>query len=162
MKSRFHFWPVFFILMCLFLNCLIFFYVFINFDILFAHGKPLHFLSFPYVIFNCNTISLIGYQLNHKAHKIIINDSSIIRVRCFGFGLKKVYKISDIEGFLTYAVSYKKNAGEYLYLISGNERIVKLSTYYHQNYQELKLSLVQHQIRNLANEHWTIWKHISA
>lgn len=146
--------------MCLLLSCLISIYVFINFDILFAHGKHLHFLSFPYVIFNCTTNSLIGYQLNHKAHKIIINDSSIIRVRWFGFGLKKVYKISNIEGFLTYSISGKKNANEYLYLISGNEKIVKLSTYYHQNYQELKLSIVQHQIRNLADEHWTIWKHL--
>lgn len=148
--------------MCLFLNCLIVFFIFINFDIFFAHGKPLHFLIFPYMIFNWTICSLIGYQLNHKAHKIVIEGDTVIRVRWFGFGLKKVYKISDIEGFLTYSISGKKNANEYLYLIAGDEKVAKLSTYYHKNYQELKLSIVQHQIKNLAKEHWTIWKHLTA
>jgi hypothetical protein len=161
MKSKFKFWPRLFLLMCLFLSILILTYVLIYFDRFFSYGKPLHFLSFPYIIFNCTVFSLIGHQLNYKTHKIIINDNTITRIRNFGFGLKKVYKINEIEGFLTYSISGNKNANEYLYLIAGSEKVAKLSIYYHQNYQELKLSMIQHQIQNLGNERWTIWKHLS-
>jgi hypothetical protein len=105
---------------------------------------------------------LIGHQLNYKTYKIIINDDTIIRVRRFGFGLKKAYKINEIKGFLTYSISDKKNANEYLYLmIAGNEKVAKLSTYYHQNFQELKSLIIQHQVQSLGNERWTIWKHLS-
>lgn len=161
MKSKFKFWPKFLLLMCLFLGFLIVIYPFIYFDRFLAYGRPFHFLAFPYIILNCTIISLIGHQLNYKTYKIIINDDTITRIRRFGFGLKKVYKINEIEGFLTYSISGKKNASEYLYLIAGNEKVAKLSTYYHQNYQELKSSMIQHQIQNLGNEQWTIWKHFS-
>lgn len=161
MKSKFKFWPKFFLLMCLLLSCLIFFYAFNNFDILFVRGKPLHFLIFPYMIFNCTICGLIGHQLNYKTQTIIIDDDTITRVRNFGFGLKKIYKINEVAGFLTYSISGKKNANEYLYLVAGDEKVAKLSTYYHQNYQELKSSMIQHQIQNLGNEQWTLWKHLS-
>ncbi|MFC0517704.1 hypothetical protein ACFFGT_26055 [Mucilaginibacter angelicae] len=161
MKSKFKFWPKFFLLMCLFLGVLIVTYVLIYFDRFFAYGKPLHFLSFPYIIFNCIIFSLIGHQLNYKAHKINITGDTITRVRRFGFGLKEVYKINELTGFLTYSISGKKNANEYLYLIAGDEKVAKLSTYYHQNYQELKTLMAQHQIQNLGNERWTLWKHLS-
>ncbi|MDB5150327.1 MAG: hypothetical protein JWQ57_4347 [Mucilaginibacter sp.] len=161
MKSKFKFWPRFFLLLCLFLSFLMVVYVFIYYDRFLAYGKPLHFLIFPYIILNCIITGLIGHQLNYKAHKIIITDDTISRVRRFGFGLKEVYKINGLTGFLTYSISGKKNANEYLYLIADNEKVAKLSTYYHQNYQELKLSMIQHQIQNLGNERWTIWKHFS-
>jgi hypothetical protein len=113
------------------------------------------------MIFNCTICGLIGHQLNYNTQKIIIDDDTITRVRNFGFGLKKVYKINEIVGFLTYSISGKKNANEYLYLIAGDEKVAKLSNYYHKNYQELKSLMIQHQIKNLGNERWTLWKHIS-
>ncbi|UOE47734.1 hypothetical protein MTO98_25310 [Mucilaginibacter sp. SMC90] len=113
------------------------------------------------MIFNCTICGLIGRQLNYKTHKIIIDDYTITRVRNFGFGLKKVYKINEIAGFSTYYISGKKNTNEYLYLVAGDEKVAKLSTYYHQNYQELKSVMIQHQIQNLGNERWTLWKHLS-
>jgi len=161
MKSKFNFWPKFFLLMCLLLSIVMVAYVFIYFDRFFAHDKPFHFLTFPYMIFNWTIFSLIGHRLNYNTHKIIIDDDTITRVRNFGFGLKKVYKINEIAGFLTYSISGKKNANEYLYLIASDEKVAKLSTYYHQNYQELKSLMIQHQIQNLGNERWTLWKHLS-
>ncbi|WP_413666502.1 hypothetical protein ACEN9X_18395 [Mucilaginibacter sp. Mucisp86] len=161
MKSKFNFWPKFLLLTCLFLSIVMVAYVFVYFDRFFAHDKPFHFLTFPYIIFNVTICSLIGHQLNYKTHKIIINENTIIRVRRFGFGLKKVYKFNEIAGFSTYSISDKKNANEYLYLIAGDEKVAKLSTYYHQNYHELKSLMIQHQIQNLGNERWAIWKHLS-
>ncbi len=160
MKSKFKFWPKFFLLICLFLWCTIIVYAFINFDVLFAHDAPIHFLSFPFIILNSAVISLIGNQLNHKTPKIIINDNTITKVPNFGLGFRKTYQINIIDGFLTYTTSDKNNANEYLYLIAGNERILKLSTYYYQNYRELKSSIIQYPVKNLGNEHWSIWKHL--
>ena len=39
---------------------------------------------------------------------------------------------------MTYSISGKKNANEYLYLIAGDEKVAKLSTYYHKKLSRTK------------------------
>jgi len=45
-------------------------------------------------------------------------------------------------------------------LISKSKRVIKLSEFYHENYNELKLEIIKRRIKNIGNEQWTIYNEI--
>jgi hypothetical protein len=159
--SEFRFWPKLSLVFLMLLLCFIDTFYFINIPTYFGFNKPFHFLSFPFVILNPIVLSLVFREINEKAYKITIDGDTITRIRNFGFGLKKVYKIDDFTGFFSYSIVSEKNAAEYLYLVIGDKKVIKLSTFYNKNYSELIASFIQHQIKNLGTERWGIWKHLN-
>ncbi len=98
---------------------------------------------------------LIFGELRQKAIKVSIGKTSISARGYIGTGLKKEYEFSDIEGYRISFISSRMDSYEYLYLIVNNKKIIKLSGFYHRNYEELKTAIIQHQIKNLGVEYWS-------
>lgn len=59
-------------------------------------------------------------------------------------GLDKDYEFRYFDGFFTSIIRSKRVDYEYLYLIKGNIKAIKLFEFYHQNYAELKNEVSKH------------------
>ena len=86
-------------------------------------------------------IWLIYGELRTKAIKVEIFDGKISVRRYLGLGIRKVYLISEFDGFETALLPSRIGPEEYLYLTINQKKIVKLSHSYHKNYRELKANL---------------------
>lgn len=81
---------------------------------------------------------LVVVELRTKAIEVEFDEEGIIKKNFAGLGRPVRFDWDEIDGFKLDKI-YSKSAGyECLYLMRGDERIVKLSEYYHQNYKELK------------------------
>jgi hypothetical protein len=89
-------------------------------------------------------------ELRTKALAVNIQKNGLICSRSFyGLGPEKVFKMSDFDGFHTSMLASKSNTFEYLYLMKGNKKVLKLSEYYHKNYDDLKATL-EKEVTNLG------------
>jgi hypothetical protein len=80
-------------------------------------------------------------EVRTKAIKVIIGKNQISVRGYFGFGSETTYFLSDFDRFITSQVPTKYRTFEYLYLLKDNKRLIKLSEYYHKNYEELKQAI---------------------
>ena len=69
--------------------------------------------------------------------KIEINGNNISVSNYFGFGKKKTYNLSEMEGFTRSVLQSRGGNYQYTYLIKNNRRIIRVSEFYHKNYQSL-------------------------
>ena len=116
---------------------------------------PLFFVIFFSLFFIYFLMYLIFGELRQKAIKVSIGKTSISSRGFIGMGLKKEYEFTDIEGYRISFIASRTGSYEYLYLIFNNKKIIKLSEFYHRNYNELKTAIIQHQIKNLGVEYWS-------
>lgn len=100
-------------------------------------------LDIVYFVFMLLALCWVSFgELRTKALAVNIQKNGLICVRPFyGLGPEKVYKLSDFDGSHTSLLAAKSNTFEYLYLMQGNKKVLKLSEYYHKNYDELKAEL---------------------
>jgi hypothetical protein len=105
-----------------------------------------------FIYFTC---LLFFGELRTKAIVVIINDQAIIKKGFIGLGVKKIYAINDLSGFKISLLHSGSGTYEYLYLMLGNKKVIKLSEYYHKNYKELKQLLVRKNVKNLGVEYWS-------
>lgn len=91
-------------------------------------------------------------ELRTKVIHIDLQQDSVKIRRYLGLGVAKTYYFGDITGFKTSILSSKSGSFEYLYLITDNRKIAKLSGFYHSNYQELKQYIVSRNIKNIGFE----------
>ena len=84
---------------------------------------------------------LLFGELRTKAIKLEIHEQEIFVRNYLGFGIRKVYKFSQFDGFETALLSTQYGEYEYLYLIKNQKKIIKISQFYHANYEELKESI---------------------
>lgn len=83
---------------------------------------------------------LLG-ELRTKAIKVEINEQNIYVQNYLGLGIRKSYKLLQFDGFETALLSTQYGTYEYLYLIKNQKKIIKISQFYHANYEELKASI---------------------
>mgnify|MGYP001037476933 CR=1 FL=1 len=76
-----------------------------------------------------------------------------------GLGPEKIYPWRDLEGYKIAILPSEHGTYEYLYLFREGKKVVKLSEFYHQNYQELKNTIRQH-CQDLGSESFSFWKEI--
>ena len=93
-------------------------------------------------------------ELRTKMIKVAI-EGDTIEVRNFGgLGKKKIYLFRDLNGFKTSRQVYgARGILEYLYLMVGNRKAIKISEVYHKNYKDLK-ELIESKTKNLGYENF--------
>ncbi|WP_276378611.1 hypothetical protein [Flavobacterium sp. H4147] len=81
-------------------------------------------------------IWLVFGEFRTKVIEVSLNNTEIEKKNYLG--LKQKYKYKDFDGYQTSILTSKGQSFEYLYLIKNNQKIVKISEYYHKNYYDLK------------------------
>ena len=69
-----------------------------------------------------------------------------------GVGPKTDINIDQLTGYKLSSISSKSGTFEYFYLIDNNRKVVKLSTFYHKNYHDIKTAILRKRIKNLGTE----------
>jgi hypothetical protein len=109
-----------------------------------------------YIVFNIFFIFvwmwIILGELRTKAIRVEFGYDHLTVRRYLGWGPEKTYYFTDIAGYQTAILPARGTSYEYLYLISGGKKVVKLSQFYHKNYDELKAYIISLKINNLGFE----------
>jgi hypothetical protein len=148
MRSKFSFW-------CYFVA----FYSALFFCILIAVIPiTLYFKLQPYIffiiIFLCAAFVnawLISGEMRQKVVTIEIGYDNLILRRYLGLGKAKTIYFDQLDGFRICYLPTNSGYYEYLYVISGNRKVLKLSQFYHRNYFDLKQALSE-KLKNLGEE----------
>jgi hypothetical protein len=107
------------------------------------------------IILMFTLIWLFWGEFRTKMIKVTI-DGDVILVRRFGgLSTESEFLISEFDGFKISRQSYgARGIKEYLYLMKGNRKIVKISEAYHKNYQNLKTA-IQLRAKDLGYENFS-------
>ena len=97
---------------------------------------------------------LVWGELRTKIIGLEIGFDHLIVKRFFGLGKAQTYYFIDIEGYKTSILPARVVVYEYLYLMSGGKKVVKLSQFYHSNYSELKSEIISLKIKDLGYEEY--------
>ena len=97
---------------------------------------------------------LVG-ELVKKCVKITIDKVGIKRTSFFGLGLSKVYQWTDIDGFIINDVLSRAGSYEYIYLVKRSKRILVSSQFYHVNYKEIKVFLINNGLKKWNKTSWS-------
>ena len=90
-------------------------------------------------------------ELRTKAIFISMDNVFIHKRSYLGWGKIQQYTIREFNGFTTSVFNTENGYYEYLYLKKENRKVIKLSQYYHKNYNVLKEHIKDH-LKNLGTE----------
>lgn len=104
-------------------------------------------------------IWLIFGELRTKVLKVWMNEDGIMVRNFFGVGTRKTYTWDKFDGYVTSLLPSRYGVYEYLYLVKGRRKVIKISEYYHRNYIELKEEIAKH-TTDLKTEKYSLWREI--
>ena len=136
MQSKFSYFIVFPLFIVLFISGFLFFTVR---DILHDHSPAVllvHIIDLPLLLFVL-VWAFFG-ELRTKAILIIIDKKNIDVKTYLGLGKTRQYYTDEFDGYCTSILSSRVSKYEYLYLMKDDKKCVKISSFYHRNYDELK------------------------
>ena len=70
--------------------------------------------------------------------KVVLNDDHLLVKSFGGLATAKKYLYKELDGFKTSTLHSRGGDNEYLYFIKSNNKVGKISDFYHKNYLELK------------------------
>ena len=70
--------------------------------------------------------------------KVVLNDDHLLVKSFGGLATAKKYLYKELDGFKTSTLRSRGGDNEYLYFIKSNNKVGKISDFYHKNYLELK------------------------
>jgi hypothetical protein len=118
-------------------------------------NMPLGFFLIACMFFLFVWIWIFFGEVRTKAIAVNLEYDSLTVKRYLGLGIPKVYNLDKITGFKVSILSSRSGSYEYLYLIVGDRKIVKLSEFYHSNYKGLKSYIIAMEIKNLGFERFS-------
>ena len=158
MKSKFSGWA-YFITFYASLFTLILLFCIVS-DIAYNNILPAYF----YFIITCCVIFVWCWvvlgELRNKVVSIEIGYDNIIIKRYLGLGPAKTIYFDQLDGFKTSILPSRANLYEFLYLMAGDKKVVKLSQYYHRNYTDLKEALISANIKDLGFEDYSAMREL--
>lgn len=108
-------------------------------------------------LFTAIAIWLCFGELRTKAINVWIADEQIAVSKYLGLGGRKYYPFTGFSGFETAQLTSNSGSYEYLYLMIADRKAVKLSEFYHSNYDDLKAVVMQH-LENLGEKEFEFWQ----
>ena len=96
-------------------------------------------------------IWIVFGELRTKIIKVRIEGDEVMVANYVGLETKRIYNLSQFDGFETALLPSRYYTYEYLYLIENGKKVVKLSQFYHSNYADLKNALTG-KVRNLGQK----------
>lgn len=94
-------------------------------------------------------------EFRKRAVVLRIEKDRIVVKSFLGLGRIKTYLFTELEGFETFLLPAEHKTFEYLYLMKRKVRVVAMSEFYHDNYQELKVAVVK-KVKNLGEKKYSI------
>jgi hypothetical protein len=152
MKSKFRFWAYFLALLSLGFSVILIMTLSRN---LFNSTVPIGFYLLFSLFFLYVWLWMIFGELRSKIVFFEINHDSFNVKRYLGLGKSQNYYFDEMDGWKLSILSSHSGSYEYLYIILKNKKIVKLSEFYHKNYQELKGNIISKNIKNLGFERYS-------
>jgi len=125
---------------------------FLSLFFFFIANIPVGFIIVVNVFFIFAWIWLVFGELRTKVVSVDIGYDNFIVKGYFGFGTPKTFYFNDVEGYRTSILPASLVVYEYLYVISGGKKVIKLSQFYHKNYEELKAAIIGSNIKYLGFE----------
>lgn len=98
-------------------------------------------------------------EIRTKAIKLIIKPDKLTINSFFGLGALKTISPSEIDGYKISILPSEYKNYEYLYLMVGKRKRIKISQFYHQNYAELKKEIAK-KFRNLGVEEFSFLREL--
>jgi len=105
-------------------------------------------------------IWLIFGELRTKVIRVDIGYDNFMVRGYFGFGASKTLYFNEIEGYKIAVLPAQGTSYEYLYVMAGNKKAIKLSEFYHKNYTELKEGISSAKIKYLGFEDFSYAKEL--
>jgi len=143
-KSVFRFWIILPVGLAMFLSI---FFFFIISDVL--KEQSLLVLIIYTILLSMSFIVwlwIVLGELRTKAVMVVLWDDTIIKKNFLGLGGSTPFMMQEFDGYSTSVLFSKYDSYEYLYLMKDHKKMIKLSSLYHDNYDEMKqyLSLNVH------------------
>ena len=149
MKSRFKFGAYFvMVLSIIFTGMMLLSFSVYFFGIIIPIGLYLFFNFWLILVW----IWLVYGELRTKAAAVYIAFDYFTVKGYLGLGPEKTYYFNEIEGYLIAILPAKGTSYEYLYIVKGGKKVIKLSQFYHSNYAELKSGISSTSIKDLGFE----------
>jgi hypothetical protein len=96
---------------------------------------------------------MVLIELRTKAISITIAEGEIRVRRFIGLSTTIIYPFQILDGYQLSILKDRFGDYEYLYLMSGDKKAVKISEKFHSNYQELKTTVINLGFKNLGLEY---------
>lgn len=93
-------------------------------------------------------------EMRTKIIKVIINDSRVSVRNYFGFGRERIFDFKQFSGFKISFLPTGSSSYEFLYLMIDNKKVIKISKFYHSNYDKLK-EVIEVNMENLGIEEFS-------
>ncbi|HNE46663.1 MAG TPA: hypothetical protein PLM27_10870 [Chitinophagales bacterium] len=100
-------------------------------------------------------IWIVFGELRTKVIRVELKDDAVMVSSYFGLGKKRMYNLTQFEGFETAILPSNYDKYEYLYLMTNGKKVVKLSQFYHKNYNELK-TVIEGTVTNLGEKSFSM------
>jgi len=105
--------------------------------------------SLAAIAVNCLTLLFLALvwiwlffgELRTKAVQVTLEGNELVLVSFFGLGPRQVFSVSGFDGIQSSLLPTAYDTYEYLYLLQNGKKRVKLSQFYHKNYNALKEKL---------------------
>jgi len=156
MESKFKFWAYFMALIAIFFSFLLLSIVFSG--NIFNPKTPELVLIVIGLFFSFVWSWLVFGELRSKAIYIKFGYSSFDVKRYLSLGPSKTYLLNDIDGYKISFLSSNSGTYEYLYLMNGDKKVIKLSEFYHKNFKELKQEVISQNVNDLGFERFNYLK----
>lgn len=99
---------------------------------------PMLFFYIPTIFLGC---MMIFGELRRRVLKVTIDKETITVRRYMGWGKEELHFLNTFDGYQLTHLQSRYGSYEYLYLIRDGKRVIKLSDFYHKNFEELKSAI---------------------
>lgn len=101
-------------------------------------------------------LMMIFGELRRRTIKVTIDSETITVRRYLGWGREELHFLSTFEGYHTTHLQSRYGSYEYLYLMQQGKKVIKLSEFYHKNYNELKEAISKKvKFRGIVQYSWS-------
>lgn len=83
-------------------------------------------------------------EMNLRMAKVKITNDTIEVKQLLGFGTKRIFKATDIDGFAVRDFRQRAQYHEYCYLIKDKQAVAVFSSLYYKNYMEIRAEIEKH------------------
>ena len=158
MKSKFSFWAYFVTGYAFIFSIILLFSI--TADIIWNNILPFYFYIFVTIAVTFAWCWLVFGELRKKIVLVEIGFDHFIIKRYLGFGSRVTLYFDQVAGYKVSYLYSRANTYEYLYLMVGDKKSVKLSEYYHRNYTALKEEIITAKINDLGVEDYSYLREI--
>ena len=158
MRSEFRYWAYFLAFYALVFTLLLLL-CFLGI-VVYNNIMPAYFYYIITLAVICVWIWVVFGELRTKLIRVEIGYNSISVKRYLGWAPPKTFYFDQIDGFKTAILPASGISYEYLYLIAGNKKEIKLSQFYHKNYLDLKQMIISEKFKDLGREDYSSIKEI--